>query len=43
MPQTSEKINEQFNFPKPNIKNLKFGLAKKGKINKADILFEKIE
>jgi methionyl-tRNA synthetase len=41
-PQTTGKINDQFNFPKPDIKNLKFGLAKKGKINKADILFAKI-
>lgn len=43
IPQTSQKINEQFNFPKPEIKNMKFGLAKKGKINKSDILFAKIE
>jgi len=43
MPSTSEKINEQFGFPAPSAKNLKFGLAKEGKIKKAGILFQKLE
>jgi len=43
MPETCEKISSQFNFPKPSIENAKFNLAKAGKINKAEILFEKIE
>jgi methionyl-tRNA synthetase len=42
MPATSERINEQFNFPKPLIENAKFDLTKQGKINKSGILFEKI-
>lgn len=42
LPETSEKINNQFNFPKPDIKNLKFNLTKQGKVNKAEILFRKI-
>jgi methionyl-tRNA synthetase len=41
MPETCENINSQFNFPKPSIENAKFNLAKEGKINKAEILFEK--
>ena len=42
MPETSEKINEQFNFPKPEIKNAVFGKTKSGKIKKAEILFQKL-
>jgi len=42
MPSTSEKINEQFGFPKPKIESVKFGLTKSGKIEKAGILFRKI-
>jgi len=41
MPSTSEKINSQFEFEKPDIKNAKFGLTKSAKIKKADILFQK--
>jgi methionyl-tRNA synthetase len=43
MPETSEKIMSQFNFPKPLIADALFGKTKDGKINKSDILFEKIE
>ena len=43
IPSSSEKINNQFDFPKPYIKNAIFGLAKSTKIKKADILFKKIE
>ena len=43
MPETAEKINEQFSFSKPTIANVKFGLAKSGKIKKAEILFQKLE
>ncbi len=43
MPSTSEKINNQFGFPKPLLKNTKFGLTKEGKIKKEDYLFKKIE
>ncbi len=43
IPSTSEKINAQFGFDKPNIENCKFGLAKKVKVKKADLLFKKIE
>jgi methionyl-tRNA synthetase len=43
IPSTSEKIIKQFNFSKPDIKNVKFNLTKQGKINKSEILFEKIK
>jgi len=43
MPSTSEKINEQFIFAKPEIANTKFNLTKRGKIKQSDILFEKLE
>jgi len=43
IPFTSERINDQFNFAKPEIKNAVFGKTKSGKIKKGEILFEKIE
>lgn len=43
LPDTSKKINSQFGFKQGTIKDCKFGLAKTGKIKKAEILFEKIE
>jgi len=43
MPSTSEKINSQFGFEKPDIKNVVFGKTKSAKIKKADILFQKSE
>jgi len=42
LPETCNKIDEQFNFPKPDIKSLKFNLTKEGKIKKSEILFKKI-
>ena len=43
MPSTCEKIRKQFGFENENLKKVKFGLTKSGKVNKADILFKKIE
>ncbi|MEM2956316.1 MAG: methionine--tRNA ligase [Candidatus Pacearchaeota archaeon] len=42
MPETSKKINKQFNFPKPSIENAVFGKTKEGKIKKLGVLFEKL-
>lgn len=43
MPSTSEKIRKQFGFEKQDIKGVKFGITKSGKVEKSDILFKKIE
>jgi methionyl-tRNA synthetase len=43
MPAASDRIKKQFGFDEPSIKKIKFGLTKSGKIEKADILFKKIE
>lgn len=43
IPSASKKINEQFSFPAPDLKNAKFNKAKSGRIKQAEILFKKIE
>lgn len=43
MPASMEKIRNQFGFEKQDLKKVKFGLTKSGKIEKSDILFKKIE
>ena len=43
MPETAEKIAKQLNIKVNDVKDLKFNLLKKGKVNKGEILFKKIE
>ena len=43
IPSACDQINSQYGFPKPTIKNVKFGLTKSGKIKKGEILFKKID
>ena len=43
IPGTCEKIRNQFGFEKQDLKKVKFGLTKSGKIEKSEILFKKIE
>tara|TARA_Y100000031_G_scaffold144921_1_gene176939 strand:+ start:44 stop:2011 length:1968 start_codon:yes stop_codon:yes gene_type:complete len=43
LPETAEKIKQQFNFPELNIKDFKWNLTTSGKVTESKPLFPKIE